>query len=93
MLTDIVVDTHEQMNALQGVADERHRQDVKWGITNHPLDTHFRVLVEEVGEVAKALNEKDTMQHLYDELIQVAACAVKMAEDIVTHHGKGLVIP
>ena len=45
-----------------------------------PNDARLRVLVEEVGEVAKELNEIDmgnaSPGQLYDELVQTAACAI-----------------
>ena len=47
---------------------------------DHPL--RFPVLVEEVSEVAKALNEGATREELRAELIQVAAMAAAWAEAI-----------
>lgn len=88
LIEQIVVSSEEQHHVLQAVADERARQDLKWGITTHPLDTHFRVLAEEFGEVAKALNEREHLSRVIEELVHTAACCVKMAEDIMTHHGK-----
>lgn len=70
------------------IADERDRQDRKWGVTQLSLDVHFRVLAEEFGEVAKALNEKESLDRVKEELIHTAACCVKMAEDIVLRHCK-----
>lgn len=69
------------------VADERRRQDEKWGSQRaNPDGTWGLVLGEEYGEVCEAaLNhsfarrEGDTL-HLYEELIQVAAVAVAWAE-------------
>lgn len=40
------------------------------------------ILVEEVGEVAKALNEGDDLASLQAELVQVAAVATAWAESI-----------
>ncbi|MDP3766692.1 MAG: MazG nucleotide pyrophosphohydrolase domain-containing protein [Dehalococcoidia bacterium] len=67
---------------IQDVLDERARQDAKWG---HPteraisLGTWQVVLVEEVGEVSRAILHRDR-DNLRDELIQVAAVALAMAE-------------
>lgn len=47
---------------------------------DHPL--RFPILVEEVGEVAKALNEGASREELRAELIQVAAMAAAWAEAI-----------
>jgi NTP pyrophosphatase (non-canonical NTP hydrolase) len=40
------------------------------------------ILLEEVGEVAKALNEGDDLASLQAELVQVAAVAVAWAESL-----------
>ncbi len=52
-----------------------------------PSDARFRVLAEEVGEVARELNEIDqgnsTTGKLYEELVQSAACAVSFASAII----------
>jgi NTP pyrophosphatase (non-canonical NTP hydrolase) len=59
-----------------------------------PLDTKFRILGEEVGEVARAIDhyqryrraKKPVAQKVRDdlrrELVQVAACAVAMLESL-----------
>jgi hypothetical protein len=75
--------------ALEDVRAEITRQDVlaragKFGGTHvlpgGPNDARYRVLGEEVGEVARALNEMQIQgldtSNLYDELVQTAACAV-----------------
>lgn len=54
--------------------DERQRQDAKWGADRRLSDDHWnRILVEEVGEVSRALNDHDSAEHLEEELIQVAS--------------------
>lgn len=55
-----------------------------------PLDTKLRILVEEVGEVAQAIDRYQSVKldpalselraELRAELVQVAACAVGMLE-------------
>ena len=75
---------------LAHVEQERINQIVK-----HPeeqaIAEMFIVLVEEVGEVAQALQSGQTWaklsdkQDLYRELIQVAAVACKMAEKVRRH--------
>lgn len=60
--------------------------------SKHPEDLSlihdFIILSEEVGEVAQALQYEETWSketdksNLYEELIQVAAVAVKMAEKV-----------
>lgn len=67
---------------------ERKRQDLKWGPQSHWNTIWNNILGEEVGEVAKevntqAFNQKDfKIDHLKNELIQVAAVAVAWLEDI-----------
>lgn len=67
---------------LLDIVKERKRQDAKWGSQRH-LDPLLwnAILGEEVGEVSKAILEKDP--GLYDELIQVAAVATAWAEAIL----------
>lgn len=77
------------------IADERDRAHGKHGSTSmeglHPSDTtgrRLRILLEEVGEVAKEFNEAEherrivDMQALRKELIQVAAMAGAWADAI-----------
>jgi len=80
---------------LAAVMEEILRQDIlaregKFGGTHvlpgGPDDARLRVLVEEVGEVARELNEMDQGNSrerptgkLLDELIQTAACSVSWA--------------
>lgn len=67
---------------------ERKRQDLKWGPQTHWNSIWNSILGEEVGEVAKEVNtqafdQKDfKIDHLKNELIQVAAVAVAWLEDI-----------
>ena len=58
---------------------ERSRQDRKWGEQNHHPHKWTDILMEEVGERAKALLEDDPIGYR-DECIQVAAVAVAMIE-------------
>jgi NTP pyrophosphatase (non-canonical NTP hydrolase) len=63
------------------IINERKSQDEKWG-SQRDLDPLLwnAILGEEVGEVSKAILEKD--EGLYAELIQVAAVATAWAEAI-----------
>ena len=72
---------------------ERDRQSEKWAephdwgqgdcssVIVHPI-TKVAVLVEEVGEVARAVLDKDDDDALRVELIQVAAVAVAWLESM-----------
>jgi NTP pyrophosphatase (non-canonical NTP hydrolase) len=54
---------------------ENYRQVAKWGIQQHTDAKWLAILVEEIGEVAKAIVEGDD-DGLRDELVHVAAvCA------------------
>lgn len=83
------------------ISDERHRQNVKFPKATiadpHPglpstHDVRLRILVEEVGEVARAIDNLQKAQtaqeqvapfrNLREELVQVAACAVGWLEAI-----------
>lgn len=68
------------------VYEERLRQIGKWGDPNHPLADFLAILMEEVGEVAQAINGhrfgNASIADVRAELIQTAAVAVAMAEII-----------
>lgn len=66
---------------------ERERQEAKFGSQRHPWPTWSAILSEECGEVAEAClkahwgSERD-LDHLREELVQVAAVAVQIVEKI-----------
>ncbi len=66
-----------QATAIMHIREERRRQDKKWGVQNHTNMRWLPILMEEVGELAKALNE-GTMTD--GELTQVAAVALAWME-------------
>ena len=51
---------------------EREAQIAKWGHQEHPDEKWVTILLEEAGEVAKAVLEKDDAA-LLQEMVQVAA--------------------
>jgi NTP pyrophosphatase (non-canonical NTP hydrolase) len=70
------------------IYDERIRQDKKWGkINKKMLPLMPSVLLEEAGEVARAVLEKDH-ENLQVELVQVAAVCVKWLEILSSCGGK-----
>ena len=76
------------MTVLTMIKMERARQNKKWGVQHHSNMEWLSILVEEVGEVGKALCEYHlqskpgvTSQTIIDELVQVAAVAVAWIED------------
>jgi len=72
-----------QVDVLMAVMRERKRQDDRFGYieSRESGQPSLAVLVEEVGEVAKAIVEQDSAS-MREELIQVAAVAVAMVEAI-----------
>lgn len=70
--------------ALEAVRAERFHQNVKWGRIpgswTIPTGGKLAVLGEEVGEVSRALLEREPMKDLKKELTQVAAVAVAWIE-------------
>lgn len=67
----------EQVIALIRV--ERIRQDGKWGVQNHPDGKWSDILMEELGEAAKARLEKNEDEN-FCELVQSAAVLVAWLE-------------
>jgi len=72
----------------RNVMQERFNQIEKWGIQRHSMGDWLKILIEEVGEVAQAMqkgfkSEKETdSKDLYKELVQVAAVAQAIAEHV-----------
>ena len=70
-----------QLQIIGEIIDERKAQDKDWGPVEEgrEIETMPQVLMEEVGEVARAILEHDPIQQR-EELIEVAAVAVKWIE-------------
>lgn len=49
------------LDVVYEVIDERHRQDAKWGPQHHDIPVWLAILMEEVGEAAKAYLDKEGM--------------------------------
>jgi NTP pyrophosphatase (non-canonical NTP hydrolase) len=64
---------------IEAIIQERKRQDEKWGVQNHGPSGWLAILVEEVGETAKAILE-GSVPIYRRELTQVAAVAVAALE-------------
>ena len=67
---------------LREIAEENLRQDEKWGEQNHDPHLWLAILMEEIGEFAKAsLSDADGGDgNMREEAIQIAAVAVAMIE-------------
>lgn len=76
--------TREEQFYAEALA-ENYRQVEKWGIQHHSVHKWLAILVEEVGEVAKASidypGETPDVQQVLKELTHVAAVAAIMASD------------
>lgn len=73
---------------MDDVKAEVERQVGLWGVQRHSTDRWFTILLEEVGEAARAANEmgKDPDRYAaeyYDEMVQVAAVAVSAIRAIL----------
>lgn len=66
------------------VRAEVARQLALWGVQDHTPPVYYAILAEEVGGVAKAINDctfdGGALVAVYGELVQVAAVAVSMLE-------------
>ncbi|GKV55997.1 hypothetical protein NCCP2222_19440 [Sporosarcina sp. NCCP-2222] len=75
------------------VLQERMQQNEKWGLQRYDYGYWLAILVEEVGEVAQAIQQgsvasKETdADDLYTELIHVAAVASAIAEQVKEERG------
>lgn len=68
-----------QVNILNAILKERVRQNVLH--PNNKKSDYLAILIEEVGEVAKAIQEKNIEQQK-EELIQLAAVTMRWLEEI-----------
>ena len=69
-----------QEQVIWSILEERGRQDRKWGSQRtHSPEKWLTILMEEVGEVARASLEDDPLSYI-EELVQVAAVAVAALE-------------
>ena len=76
-------EVNRTLTVLADVKAERERQHQLFGDQSDKVNgVWLGILVEEVGEVAKALNEDDPVEHLREELVQVAAVATAWVEKI-----------
>jgi len=81
-VSDVPMEYPDQLmeDILQEIRNERARQDAKWGSQRHlPPYTWMTILMEEVGEAAKASLEGDPVGYA-EELVQVAAVTVAALE-------------
>jgi NTP pyrophosphatase (non-canonical NTP hydrolase) len=65
---------------LEAVLSERERQDNRWGDQTHNTDLQWMsILTEEIGEVAKDVNDQ-RIAGMFEELIQCAAVCFAWSE-------------
>ena len=69
-------------NALQSILKECDSQDEKWGEQHHFNHVWLSILIEEIGEASKSLNELE-FSNLEKELVQSAAVLVQWISDTV----------
>lgn len=85
-------------NAFKSVADERLRQDTKWGQQDHDFPVWMGIIGEEYGELYQAVNEtyfnngpeeraKGGYTNMRAEAVQVAAVAISFIEALDRRYG------
>lgn len=77
----------DRTNIYRDIDNERDRQDARFGNQLHSWPIWAAVLSEETGEVSEAClhahwHEEGGLEHLREELVQVAAVAVAMLEKL-----------
>lgn len=82
-MIDIDKRKEAQVEFCSAIPVERVRQNMKFDWQSNSGPFWFTILVEEVGEVAKAIQEGD-IENIKAELIQVAAVACSMYEQHVS---------
>ncbi len=84
---ETVDETPPVNNVYDEIARERERAHIKHVAAGKSVETRdfydpewLPILTEEIGEVARALCDNESVEHLRDELIQVAAMAAAWAD-------------
>ena len=72
---------------LTDVMEERFRQDQKWGEQNHQPSKWALILLEELGEVSKAILEHNDTQYR-KEMVECCAVALAALESFQRQHSK-----
>lgn len=83
MALDNWVDPGLELKDIAALLDEDARQVGKWGIQDVSPFKWLAFLMEEVGELAQAITDAEydgSMDKIYEEAIQVATLARKMAK-------------
>jgi NTP pyrophosphatase (non-canonical NTP hydrolase) len=75
------VDLKTDRSILELITAERRTQDEKWGVQDHLPVKWMSILMEEVGEAAKAVLDNRPVEY-QRELIQVAAVAMAAIESL-----------
>lgn len=83
--TENAIVSPESFKVLRDIAEERKRQDVKWGRQDHPYEVWRPILGEEIGEADQEwlkmhFGHRVRGQELREELVQVAAVVAAMIE-------------
>tara|TARA_Y100000034_G_scaffold46117_1_gene56688 strand:+ start:5000 stop:5293 length:294 start_codon:yes stop_codon:yes gene_type:complete len=85
MTVNVILPSQTQLDVFAQITTERKHQDDKWGVGPRKYSTLLLALMEEVGEAAEAMIDKRSTTLMYGELIQVAAVAVKICEQLIEH--------
>jgi hypothetical protein len=91
-LQELTEGSLDRRNVLVAVLTERARQDKLFGefggLNEKTPFAQLSVLVEEVGELSKAINDGD-LKHAHEELVQCAAVCIAMLEAAAATEPKG----
>lgn len=78
----ILANTSEALgNLTEDISHELDRQNVKWGVQDHPLGNWSLILMEEIGEMSEAILKNNPLQ-AYREIVQCMAVLVRIAERV-----------
>lgn len=81
--SDLIFNQYNFTKILKDIESERIRQDSKFGVTRRLTPTEWLpILIEEVGEFAMAICDESDYDHMREELIQIAALAVAIIQDL-----------
>lgn len=78
-MPNVIIDDISRMKVIIDTMKERERQHELWGEQNLEKEKWIALIVEEIGEVARACNDKDD-ENYREEMIQVAALAIQAVE-------------
>lgn len=81
-----IVGAQVQDFAFEAIAEERRKQDQKWGRQDHTPERWLMILQGEIGEWFQAVLQEESFENILTELVKIAAVAECMLEQMLDNY-------